>query len=385
VVFCCLKKKKIKYFQKYKTKSHLPASICQKPENKWFGIGDASMDKRKNDGLKKLIVICTLILTLIGIVPAGSRTITDNRTTMVVSAQETEDLAAADDTEQQTEEEPEGSTEEETTENVSSDEEVPEEPAYTVTDMSAVLYAQTDSNVRKGPSTDYEVIGGLATNQEVTVTGRADTGWYRIEYNGGEGFVAGSLLKEEKVVIPEHEPTPADNTDNTESAETTDTSDETQTTEPEQPQQTKQRWEYTEDELIQLSISECITAGMSDYEKAVAVNDYLCNLMSYDYTYTHRSTFDALAYGTGVCQGYANAYQKMMNALGIQTDFIGGYGWNGQEWASHGWNRVLIDGQYYYVDSCWNDSLGYNKYLLMDYDTFSQDHAQRSVNPKRIM
>ena len=70
---------------------------------------------------------------------------------------------------------------------------------YTVKDMSATKYAKQKVNVRSGASTDYEQIGSLNANQKVTVTGQADTGWYRIDYNGKEGYVSDKYLSDQKV------------------------------------------------------------------------------------------------------------------------------------------------------------------------------------------
>lgn len=72
-----------------------------------------------------------------------------------------------------------------------------EEAAFTVTDMSAIKYAKQTVNVRKGPSADYEKLGSLSANQKVTVTGQADNGWYRIEYNGAEGYVSDKYLTDQ--------------------------------------------------------------------------------------------------------------------------------------------------------------------------------------------
>ncbi|MBO5341128.1 MAG: SH3 domain-containing protein [Lachnospiraceae bacterium] len=90
-------------------------------------------------------------------------------------------------------------------------EEVSEEniPSYTVEPMEATMYAQRSVNVRIGPGTDYEKIGGLTTNQEVTVTGKASTGWYEISYNDGIGYVSNNYLGDDMVVV---EQTPAPTT-----------------------------------------------------------------------------------------------------------------------------------------------------------------------------
>ncbi len=74
--------------------------------------------------------------------------------------------------------------------------------AYTVEEMNAVMYAKTSLNVRSGPSTDYDKIGRLDEGEEVTVTGVASTGWYRISYDGSEGFVSNNYLLSEKPSAP---------------------------------------------------------------------------------------------------------------------------------------------------------------------------------------
>lgn len=68
--------------------------------------------------------------------------------------------------------------------------------------ISASMYASSDVNVRKGPSTDYEKTGSLSFAQEVTVTGMADTGWYQISYNGESAYVSGHYLTTEKPSLP---------------------------------------------------------------------------------------------------------------------------------------------------------------------------------------
>lgn len=346
----------------------------------------------KYDGLKKLFVICTAILVLVGLFANGTGTYNVRTMPLYASVGEVFETSSelevsvvtntGFETTEEAETEEWGEAETESEESVVEDpvveepvieepiEEEPELPAYTVTDMTAFMYAQTDCNVRSGPSTDYEVIGYIALNQGVNIIGRADTGWYKIDYSGMDAFVSDSLLAETQVVIeqpapqpqpqPEPQPTP-------------------------QPETVKQRWEYTEEELIQIALAEAgVHDGMTAWEKADAINDYLCNFLTYDYTYSHYSTFDTLAYGTAICQGYANAFKKMMEAAGVPTDYVRGQGWTGVEWGRHGWNRVLIDGTYYYVDVTWNDSLGTDDYFMISYEQMSLDHYQESINPYRV-
>ena len=82
-------------------------------------------------------------------------------------------------------------------EEVSEEEEISEEPEFTVEEHNAVLFVKKAVNVRKGPSTDYEKIGGLNKGDQIQITGIADTGWYQIQYNGTTAYVASSYLMDE--------------------------------------------------------------------------------------------------------------------------------------------------------------------------------------------
>ena len=64
----------------------------------------------------------------------------------------------------------------------------------TVTELSATGEITSDVNVRKGPGTDYEKIGTVRAGDTVTVTGQSHDGWYRIEFQGTEGFVYGQYM-----------------------------------------------------------------------------------------------------------------------------------------------------------------------------------------------
>ncbi len=62
------------------------------------------------------------------------------------------------------------------------------------------LYAQTNVNMRTGPSTDYESVGNIKTNTEVKVIGRyGQDGWYLIDRGDKKAFVSNKYLGEEKI------------------------------------------------------------------------------------------------------------------------------------------------------------------------------------------
>lgn len=84
------------------------------------------------------------------------------------------------------------------------DEQTQSEPIaeYTVASMDAqTMYAQSSVNLRQGPSTEYEKVGSLSTNQSVTVTGYVETAsgkWYQL--STGE-FVSAKYLGTDKVEV----------------------------------------------------------------------------------------------------------------------------------------------------------------------------------------
>ena len=63
-----------------------------------------------------------------------------------------------------------------------------------------IMYAQTNLNLRKGPSTSYETIANVKTNTELKVKGRyGKEDWYLIDNNGSDAFVSSKFVSEEKI------------------------------------------------------------------------------------------------------------------------------------------------------------------------------------------
>lgn len=143
-----------------------------------------------------------------------SLTACSNQATTSEPEPQTEQISTEADTEQiSTESETETtSLEEETTETETeskADEQLQseagqttsEESNYTVTPMTATLYAQQAVNLRQGPGTEYDKVGSLSTNQSVEITGYTDVAsgkWYQLS-NGS--FVSSKYLSTDKVVI----------------------------------------------------------------------------------------------------------------------------------------------------------------------------------------
>ncbi len=72
----------------------------------------------------------------------------------------------------------------------------------TVFEQVKVMYAVSPVNVRRGPSTDYEVVSYLSTAQQVEVTGQAETGWYQTLINEEPAYVSDKYISETKIEVP---------------------------------------------------------------------------------------------------------------------------------------------------------------------------------------
>lgn len=72
---------------------------------------------------------------------------------------------------------------------------------YTVTEVKNEegTVSSGPLNVRKGPGTNYVILGSLSDGKTFTITGKAKDKsgiwWYRLKYNGNTGFVSSSYVK----------------------------------------------------------------------------------------------------------------------------------------------------------------------------------------------
>ena len=68
---------------------------------------------------------------------------------------------------------------------------------FTVTDIEPItMYSKDALNIRSKPYASSEKVGELVKTEAVTVTGIADTGWYRIYYNDMEAYVSNNYVSD---------------------------------------------------------------------------------------------------------------------------------------------------------------------------------------------
>lgn len=74
-----------------------------------------------------------------------------------------------------------------------------EESKINITETSKIMYSTTSLNIRKGPSTDFEICGHLSLNEEVNVTGICNNDWVQISINNESLFVNSKYLSDKKI------------------------------------------------------------------------------------------------------------------------------------------------------------------------------------------
>lgn len=137
------------------------------------------------------------------------------------------------------------------------------------------------------------------------------------------------------------------------------------------------------DEIVQ----QIIKPGMTDFEKELAIHDYIIINCDYDVNALSDNrviapesfnAYGVLCLGTAVCEGYAEAAKMLMDRAGIECTIVIGT----SKGEGHAWNQVKIAGEYYNLDITWDDpimadgskSIYYHYFNVTDKE-LSVDHA----------
>lgn len=117
------------------------------------------------------------------------------------------------------------------------------------------------------------------------------------------------------------------------------------------------------EDVIQKEIKD----NMSDYEKELAIHDYITGWSSFDYSVFGRSSEDGFEDGSdtpygvlinreGMCHGYSSTFQLFMDMLDVECITV--FGTPNSNGVEHSWNMVRLDGEWYCVDTAWDDPIG---------------------------
>jgi len=134
------------------------------------------------------------------------------------------------------------------------------------------------------------------------------------------------------------------------------------------------KYNYVNDKINSI-LATVVKSGMSDYEKELALHDYIVNYSRYDIENLDRNTvprdsytaYGLLANKTAVCSGYAEVMYRLLNKAGIETHIVTGKSRN----QNHAWNLVKIAGKYYHLDSTFDDPVTQDKSNTLSYNYFN--------------
>lgn len=124
-------------------------------------------------------------------------------------------------------------------------------------------------------------------------------------------------------------------------------------------------------------LAAAVPDDLSDADKVKFVNDYIVKHTKYnsDSAANAHTPYAILLTGEGVCEGYALAAYLILKELGMDVQYV-----IGDAGGPHAWNMVKVDGNWYHLDTTWNDPIPdqgskvrYDYFLLSD-ETLLKDH-----------
>ena len=139
----------------------------------------------------------------------------------------------------------------------------------------------------------------------------------------------------------------------------------------------KMRYVYPGEEVVAMReetdsianeiIKNIISSEMGEYERVIAVHDYLIKSSRYDILNAGRNAvppeeheaYGVLVKGIGVCDSYSKAMKLLLEKAGVHCILVkgskAGNSIQNIDDVDHVWNIVRIDGEYYHTDATWND------------------------------
>ena len=147
---------------------------------------------------------------------------------------------------------------------------------------------------------------------------------------------------------------------------------------------TAEQEEETDQKLMEIETGLKVSEK-SDFEKAKAVYQWICENVTYDTQATaadvlKNTAYQAVMKGTAQCEGYSNLFYRMMKDLGVDVRLIAGT----YDGGGHAWNIVKIGNRWYNVDTTHGSQIqdqkqtiteteNNTKYFLKGSDNFTEN------------
>lgn len=142
-------------------------------------------------------------------------------------------------------------------------------------------------------------------------------------------------------------------------------------------------------EVCRTAFDAVITEGMTDFEKELALHDWLMAHGTYDDLSrdnvahigrpNNTDPYGMLVGGYGICLGFATTFQLLMDLAQVECITVVGAAFGST--ADHAWNLVRLDGEWYGVDVTWNNSyedVGYDSRFTHNYFNMTSETLRES-------
>lgn len=130
-----------------------------------------------------------------------------------------------------------------------------------------------------------------------------------------------------------------------------------------------------------IAAAPCTKKDLFNY--VLYLHDTVCGKVTYTFDTNDEirdmaGTDDALLDGKGLCVAYARAFEYLCQRSGIDCIMVTGDGYSDNSWGGHAWNKIYLDGDWYVIDTCWDDTT-YNTprytYFCVTDSGISRDHS----------
>lgn len=135
---------------------------------------------------------------------------------------------------------------------------------------------------------------------------------------------------------------------------------------------------YTESEIAAMdrSISSVLSslhlnAYDPDHERLRSIHDWICDRVTYTAGAKHcYDAYGAIVQGRAVCEGYAMAFTYICHIYGFPCVLVQGHVYTSAT-EKHAWNLVFGEGDWYFIDTTWDDDSRYSsgRYFMVGSDT----------------
>lgn len=111
-----------------------------------------------------------------------------------------------------------------------------------------------------------------------------------------------------------------------------------------------------------------LTANQTEYDAEIIIHNYIAKECEYVIDSQNcNNLYGCLIEKKANCEGYSAAFSYLLRQIGIESTQVIGEVPYEDEMVGHSWNLVKIDGDYYYVDVCWDDLANIPEYNNIDY------------------